>query len=257
VKTHSNGSSRSWANDRAQAVAIASAPASCTEPDRLNLPPGRRYPNQTCLPPSSSAIRPRVWPRCSTNCCARRPTSPSKSRPTLRLVEFAARTQPAVIVTEFTLEGLGGPELVKRLRASSQASSIVGWTGLQDLDKIAEILATGVEASWRRRTDPSRAPCDPDRARWRTFTFEHHRHDGGRRTRPTPAAEPAARAEITEIREQMEQGTAQSRLPGDISHELRTPVTVAKGIAYVLRNPTVPADERDEFLLSCRPRWTS
>ena len=34
----------------------------------------------------------------------------------------------------------------------------------------------------------------------------------------------------------------------NISHELRTPVTVAKGIAYVLRNPDVPEVERDEFL---------
>ncbi|MEA2520984.1 MAG: two-component system, OmpR family, phosphate regulon sensor histidine kinase PhoR [Actinomycetota bacterium] len=168
-----------------------------------------------------------------------------------RLVEFAARTQPPVIVTEFTLEGLGGAELVKRLRASSQASSIVGWTGLQDLDKIAEILATGVEGLVAK-ADGTEAALHAIRTVL----------DGGHSLSSTIATTVGGElgqllrrsrrleAEITEIREQMEQGTAaKADFLANISHELRTPVTVAKGIAYVLRNPTVPADERDEFLL--------
>jgi signal transduction histidine kinase len=168
-----------------------------------------------------------------------------------RLVEFAARTQPAVIVTEFTLEGLGGAELVKRLRASSHASSVVGWTGLQDLDKIAEILATGVEGLVAK-VDGTEAAIQAIR----TVA------DGGHSLSSTIATTVGGElgqllrrsrrleAEVMEIREQMEQGTAaKADFLANISHELRTPVTVAKGIAYVLRNPTVPSEERDEFLL--------
>jgi signal transduction histidine kinase len=42
--------------------------------------------------------------------------------------------------------------------------------------------------------------------------------------------------------------TAKADFLANISHELRTPVTVAKGIAYVLKNRGIPEDELDEFL---------
>ena len=52
-----------------------------------------------------------------------------------------------------------------------------------------------------------------------------------------------------ELRHSISQGTtAKADFLSNISHELRTPVTVAKGIAYVLRNPAVGEDERAEFL---------
>ena len=168
-----------------------------------------------------------------------------------RLVELAARTQPAVVVTEFTLEGLGGAELVKRLRASSHTSRVVGWTSLQDLDTIAEILAAGVAGLVAKAdgTDEAlqaiRTVIDGGHALSTTVATTVGGELGAllRRSR-------SLEAEVAEIRQQMEQGTAaKADFLANISHELRTPVTVAKGIAYVLRNPTVPDNEREEFLL--------
>src|SRR6266542_5858831 len=42
--------------------------------------------------------------------------------------------------------------------------------------------------------------------------------------------------------------SAKADFLANVSHELRTPITVAKGIAYVLRNRWVSEEEREEFL---------
>ena len=56
-------------------------------------------------------------------------------------------------------------------------------------------------------------------------------------------------AELEGLRDSVAQGTsAKADFLSNISHELRTPVTVAKGIAYVLNNPSIGEDERTEFL---------
>jgi signal transduction histidine kinase len=42
--------------------------------------------------------------------------------------------------------------------------------------------------------------------------------------------------------------TAKAEFLANVSHELRTPVTVAKGIAYVLKNRGIPEEEQHDFL---------
>ena len=52
--------------------------------------------------------------------------------------------------------------------------------------------------------------------------------------------------------------TAKADFLANISHELRTPVTVAKGIAYVLKNRGIPEEEQSASSSgSSRPRSRS
>jgi signal transduction histidine kinase len=167
-----------------------------------------------------------------------------------RAVELAARTHPNVIVTEFTLEGLGGSELVKRLLASSPSSVVVGWTEVADPQAIAEIMAAGASGYLVKDDEPEevlraiRAAADGCvTLSARVSTLIGNELSSLLRTRGE------LETEIAAITRRLEEGTAaKADFLSNISHELRTPVTVAKGIAYVLKKPDIPEDERVDFL---------
>jgi signal transduction histidine kinase len=165
-------------------------------------------------------------------------------------VEAAARLRSPVIVCEPSLEGMAPIEFVRRLRASSPASRIVAWTAHPDPEGIAEALGTGI-AGYVLKAD---GPDELIRA-------IRSASGGGLTLSPSAvsmlcqqvelyrAEALAAREELTHVRASVSQGSsAKADFLANISHELRTPVTVAKGIAYVLRNPAVSEDERGEFL---------
>jgi signal transduction histidine kinase len=167
-----------------------------------------------------------------------------------RGVELAARVRPAVVITELTLEGLGGAELVKRFRASTPASRVVAWTADDDPGRIADALAAGA-AGYVLKSDGEQELVRAVRASAGggvTLSSSVARRVG------TQLGDLLARTrdlemELAETNRSMEEGTAaKADFLANISHELRTPVTVAKGIAYVLKNPVVEAQERLEFI---------
>src|SRR5437763_11070260 len=168
----------------------------------------------------------------------------------LRAVELAARTHTKVIVTEFTLEGLGGAELVKRLLASSPTSVVVGWTEVADPEAIAEILAAGASGYLLKEDEPEeilraiRAAAEGGvTLSGRVSSLIGNELSSLLRTRGD------LEAEVAEVTRGMEEGTtAKADFLSNISHELRTPVTVEKGIAYVLKKTDIPEDERVDFL---------
>src|SRR5258706_9370266 len=163
----------------------------------------------------------------------------------LRSVEIAARTQPDVVVTEITMEGLGGGELIKRLRASSPASRIVCWTGSTDPRLAAQVLAAGASGYVVK-----------DEGHDELLRAIRQAADGGVLLSPGAASIVAGslgdalgeldelREELTTIKVRMEEGTAaKADFLAHISHEGRTPGTVAQGIPHVPPNPHMPADE--------------
>jgi signal transduction histidine kinase len=172
------------------------------------------------------------------------------STDSFRAIEVAARTRPDVVITDIALEGVGGVELIQRFRASSPESKVVVWSAGRDPEQIADVLAAGA-AGYLVKDDGPKEVLGAIRAAAHgdvTLSISVARllsdELSGAIARSNALAD-----ELIQLRERVEEGaSAKADFLANISHELRTPVTVAKGIAYVLRNPSVTEDERVEFI---------
>ena len=167
-----------------------------------------------------------------------------------RAVEAAARTRPEVVVCDLGLEGVRGAEFIRRLRASTPSTSVVARATSTDPSRVADALSAGASGYLLKDEGPDatlvaiRAVAGGgvvlSAAAASMFGAEV-----GRSIRRVTELE----VELDDLRSQVSQGTtAKADFLANISHELRTPVTVAKGIAYVLRNPMVPDHEREQFI---------
>jgi signal transduction histidine kinase len=167
-----------------------------------------------------------------------------------RAVETAARTRPDVIVCSLGLEGLGGRAFIRRLLDPSPASAVVVIGDDPAPAQVASALAAGA-VGFVGAGEPAGVVARAIRSA----------ATGGVALSPASATRlaielddafarvGAVEAQLAEVRDTIDRGTAaKADFLANISHELRTPVTVAKGIAYVLKNPSVADHERTEFL---------
>lgn len=167
-----------------------------------------------------------------------------------RAVEVAARTQPAVVVAEIGLEGLSGAELVRRLLGIVPEATVICWTNVSSPVIAGEMLQAGASAYLLKEDGPDailraiRAVLEGNVAlspRMGTQLADRLVSESTKR-RDLELA-------LTQVSERLESlTTAKADFLANISHELRTPVTVAKGIAYVLKNRGLPEEDEAEFL---------
>ena len=164
--------------------------------------------------------------------------------------------RPDVVVCRLSMDGFTGTELLTRFQASSPDSAMVVRVGIDDLASVSVCLRSGVQGVVA--TDDDAETClDVIVAAIGTGAGG----EGAVAFSPRVSFELAItmsdrlaeanslRDELSDLRDSVSHGTiAKADFLSNISHELRTPVTVAKGIAYVLRNPSVGDTERIEFL---------
>jgi signal transduction histidine kinase len=167
-----------------------------------------------------------------------------------RAVEAAARSRPDVITVDLGLDGLGGTELIRRLCASTPGTRVIARSSSREASAVAEALGAGATGYVLREDGPDALLAAVRAALTGAAVLSPVVATAfGSEVARLVASERALAAELEEIRSSVTQGTsAKADFLANISHELRTPVTVAKGIAYVLRNPAVPEGERDQFL---------
>jgi len=168
-----------------------------------------------------------------------------------RAVETAARSRPDVVTVDLGLEGgLDGAELIRRICASTPGTRVIARATSRDPIAVADALGAGAAGYVLREEGPDallvavRAALTGAVVLSPILTIPF-----GTEVGRLAIAERTLTAELDEVRSSVSQGTsAKADFLANISHELRTPVTVAKGIAYVLRNPSVPLHEREQFL---------
>jgi signal transduction histidine kinase len=167
-----------------------------------------------------------------------------------RAVEAAARARPDVITVDLGLEGMEGTELIRRLCASTPGTRVIARSSSREAAAVAEALGAGATGYVLREDGPDALLAAVRAALTGAAVLSPVVATAfGSEVARLVASERALATELEEIRSSVTQGTsAKADFLANISHELRTPVTVAKGIAYVLRNPAVPEGERDQFL---------
>ena len=167
-----------------------------------------------------------------------------------RAVEAAARARPDVITVDLGLDGMEGTELIRRLCASTPGTRVIARSSSREAAAVAEALGAGATGYVLREDGPDALLAAVRAALTGAAVLSPVVATAfGSEVARLVASERALAAELEEIRSSVTQGTsAKADFLANISHELRTPVTVAKGIAYVLRNPAVPEGERDQFL---------
>jgi signal transduction histidine kinase len=167
-----------------------------------------------------------------------------------RAIELAARMRPELIVIEPAQSGMDEVGVVSGLLGSSPASRIVLWSGIADAERLMRALAAGASGLVLKSDGPGQlleairsaaggvVPLSATVAQML-----------GAEGVTALARVTALEKDLAAVRERVEQGaSAKADFLANISHELRTPITVAKGISYVLGNPAVTETERKEFV---------
>jgi signal transduction histidine kinase len=163
-----------------------------------------------------------------------------------RAVERAHESRPEVIVTEIDLSGVVGVELIRRFRDAAPRARVIVWTRDTSADAALAALGAG-GAGWLLKAEGNE----------RVLAAIAAAADGVISLSPDVAVALSRRDARSKLHElELEDAlaelagvtTAKADFLANISHELRTPVTVAKGISHVIARRDMAEPERGQLL---------
>jgi signal transduction histidine kinase len=167
-----------------------------------------------------------------------------------RALELARRMHPDVVVVDPSVPGLSGVELVSRIREALPGKAIVCWSSRPDVDEASELVRAGASAYLLKEDGPK------ELVRQIPAVLE-----GGLVIAPKVATDLAARfsrsihreSELTralaEATMQLQEiASSKDQFVANVNHELRTPVTIVKGIAHLLKSGRLSEEDQEQFV---------
>ena len=165
-------------------------------------------------------------------------------------IELARRIRPDAVVIDPAVPGLTPLELLARLKETVPGSPVLCWTAKPDVDEASELLRAGAAAYLLKHDGPA-------------GLVEHLPAvvEGGVVIAPPVAAGLAERFTESihhqaELSRALEQATkrleaiesAKEAFIDNVNRELRTPMTIVRGIAHLLKNGTLSEEEESQFV---------
>jgi signal transduction histidine kinase len=168
----------------------------------------------------------------------------------VRAVEAAGRSDLSAIVTEIDLDGLGGAELVSRFRRAAPEVPVICWSGDHASDIVLAVLGAGATGFLLKSEEPAtiaqavRTVAAGAGTISADVAHQLAEHASAARLHELEMEDVLARAS-SEVEKMT---TSKAEFLANISHELRTPATIAKSIGQVLATREVDEATRTEFL---------
>jgi DNA-binding NarL/FixJ family response regulator len=174
-------------------------------------------------------------------------------------VEMAERIHPDVIVTELDVEGLAGSDLVRRLRTASPDSKILCWTTVAATEPISQVVAAGASGVLLKETGPEEVAAAIEPVLQGNVVLSPSVAETlGERLTASIRHEPEL--EAAHRRGEGQAGArhaGQGGVPRERLARVPDAVTIAKGIAYVLKNKGIARTSNRSSSTGWRRRSTS
>ncbi|MFN2543476.1 MAG: ATP-binding protein [Actinomycetota bacterium] len=168
-----------------------------------------------------------------------------------RVLELAARMHPDVVVVDPAIPGdPTGETLVSRLKAAHPTMPVICWTARPDVDEASALLRAGATAYLLKGDGPTdlvrHIPAVLDGGL--VIAPSVNTDLAGRFTHSIQRESELTRALAEATMQLQEVASSKDQFVANVNHELRTPVTIVKAVAHLLKSGRLSDEDQEQFV---------